>query len=83
MRVVESGPVRVAIEVAREAGGSKFVQTISLSAGDAGKRLEFAERGRLEHQTIESEGVFPAGGFQPNGHLQLGYRNHRAAYREA
>ena len=42
IRVVESGPVRVAIEVSREASGSKFVQTISLSAGDAGKRLEFA-----------------------------------------
>jgi len=42
MRVVESGPVRVAIEVSREAAGSAFVETISLSAGDAGKRVEFA-----------------------------------------
>ncbi len=42
IRVVESGPVRAAIEVSREASGSKFVQTISLAAGDAGKRLEFA-----------------------------------------
>ncbi|MFZ0416841.1 MAG: glycoside hydrolase family 38 C-terminal domain-containing protein [Candidatus Sulfotelmatobacter sp.] len=42
IRVVESGPARVALEVSREAAGSKFVQTISLSAGDAGKRVEFA-----------------------------------------
>jgi alpha-mannosidase len=42
VRVVESGPVRIAIEVSREAAGSKFVQIISLAAGDAGKRLEFA-----------------------------------------
>ena len=42
MRVVENGPARVAIEVAREASGSKFAQTISLAAGDAGKRVEFA-----------------------------------------
>jgi alpha-mannosidase len=42
IRVVESGPARVAVEVSREAAGSKFVQTISLAAGDAGKRVEFA-----------------------------------------
>jgi alpha-mannosidase len=42
IRVVESGPVRVAVEVERETEGSKFVQTISLSAGDAGRRIEFS-----------------------------------------
>jgi len=41
IRVVEQGPVRVAIEVSRETAGSRFVQTIQLSAGDAGKRIEF------------------------------------------
>jgi alpha-mannosidase len=41
-RIVESGPVRVALEIARESEGSKFVQTIRLSAGDAGNRVEFA-----------------------------------------
>ena len=40
MRVVENGPVRVAIEVSRESAGSRFVQTIRLSAGDPGKRVE-------------------------------------------
>ena len=40
-RIVENGSARVAIEVSRETGGSKFVQTIRLSAGDAGKRVEF------------------------------------------
>jgi alpha-mannosidase len=42
IRVVENGPARVAVEVSRETAGSKFVQTISLAAGDAGKRVEFA-----------------------------------------
>jgi alpha-mannosidase len=42
IKIAEHGPARVAIEVSREAAGSKFVQTISLSAGDAGKRVEFA-----------------------------------------
>ena len=41
IRIVENGPVRVAVEVTREAEGSKFVQTIRLSAGDAGNRVEF------------------------------------------
>ncbi len=41
IRVVENGPARVAVEVARETAGSRFVQTIQLSAGDAGRRVEF------------------------------------------
>ncbi|HEX6729625.1 MAG TPA: glycoside hydrolase family 38 C-terminal domain-containing protein [Pyrinomonadaceae bacterium] len=40
-RVVEKGPVRVSLEVARETEDSRFVQTISLAAGDAGNRVEF------------------------------------------
>ncbi len=41
MRVVENGPARIGIEVTRETAGSRFVQTIRLAAGDAGKRVEF------------------------------------------
>jgi len=41
IRVVENGRARVAVEVSRETAGSRFVQTISLSAGDAGRRVEF------------------------------------------
>jgi alpha-mannosidase len=41
IRIVESGPVRASLEVTRDTAGSHFVQTISLSAGDAGKRVEF------------------------------------------
>jgi len=43
IRVVERGPARVAVEVSREAAGSKFVQTISLATGDAGRRVEFKD----------------------------------------
>ncbi|HEY2471025.1 MAG TPA: glycoside hydrolase family 38 C-terminal domain-containing protein [Terracidiphilus sp.] len=42
IRVVEEGPVRVAVEVSRETAGSRFVQTIRLAAGDAGKRVEIS-----------------------------------------
>ncbi len=41
MHVTEKGPVRVSITVSRTVDSSKFVQTISLSAGDAGRRVEF------------------------------------------
>ncbi|HUK47049.1 MAG TPA: glycoside hydrolase family 38 C-terminal domain-containing protein, partial [Terriglobales bacterium] len=59
IRVVENGPVRVAIEVSRETAGSKFVQTIRLSAGDGGKRVEFANA--IDWNTKESnlKAAFP------------------------
>jgi|HubBroStandDraft_1064217.scaffolds.fasta_scaffold00013_55 alpha-mannosidase len=52
IRVVENGPARVAVEVTRETSGSTFVQTISLSAGDAGKRVEFSNA--IDWNTKES-----------------------------
>ncbi|MCC6228580.1 MAG: chitobiase/beta-hexosaminidase C-terminal domain-containing protein [Phycisphaerales bacterium] len=41
VRIVENGAARVAIEVVRQAEGSTITQRIALSAGDAGKRVEF------------------------------------------
>jgi alpha-mannosidase len=43
VRIKEKGPVRVSLEVTRETEGSKFVQTVSLAAGDPGNRVEFGE----------------------------------------
>jgi len=43
-RIVESGPARAAIEVARRGAGSTFIQRIRLAAGDAGDRVEFDTR---------------------------------------
>ncbi len=59
IRVVESGPARVAVEVSRETAGSRFVQTIRLSAGDAGRRVEFANA--IDWNTRESnlKATFP------------------------
>jgi alpha-mannosidase len=39
VRVVEQGPARAALEVVRELAGSRFVQRISLAAGEAGDRV--------------------------------------------
>jgi alpha-mannosidase len=59
IRVVEDGPARVAIEVSRETSGSRFVQTIMLSAGDGGKRVEFGNV--IDWKTRESnlKATFP------------------------
>jgi alpha-mannosidase len=40
LRIAESGPARVALEVARDTEGSSFVQTIRLAAGGAGDVVE-------------------------------------------
>ncbi len=52
VRVVESGPVRVALEVTRTTDGSRFVQTIRLACGGAGDRVEVANK--IDWQTRES-----------------------------
>jgi alpha-mannosidase len=59
VRIAENGPTRVAIEVTRETAGSRFVQTIRLASGDAGKRVEFANV--IDWDTRESnlKAVFP------------------------
>src|SRR6202041_458825 len=40
IRISENGPVRVSLEVTRQTEGSRFVQTVSLAAGDAGNRVD-------------------------------------------
>jgi alpha-mannosidase len=59
IRIVESGPARVALEVARKAEGSTFVQTIRLAAGQAGQRVEF--RNKIDWMTKEAhlKAAFP------------------------
>lgn len=59
VRVVEDGAARVAIEVTRDTAGSHFVQTVSLSAGDGGKRVEFGNV--IDWKTRESnlKATFP------------------------
>jgi alpha-mannosidase len=59
IRVIENGPVRVAIEIIRQTAGSRFVQIVRLSSGDAGKRVEFGNI--IDWSTKESnlKAVFP------------------------
>lgn len=51
VRIKEDGPVRVTLEVSRiNTEGSHFVRTVSLSAGDPGKRVEFG--GAVDWKTL-------------------------------
>jgi alpha-mannosidase len=59
VRVVESGPVRVAVEVSRQGEDSKFVQTLRLSAGDAGNRVEFGNAIDWKGKAANLKVVFP------------------------
>jgi alpha-mannosidase len=59
IRIVENGPVRVALQVSRETEGSHFVQTIRLSAGAAGDRVEFQNAIDWRTKAANLKAVFP------------------------
>ncbi|HLK62430.1 MAG TPA: glycoside hydrolase family 38 C-terminal domain-containing protein [Bryobacteraceae bacterium] len=58
-RIVENGPARVAVEVSRDAEGSHFVQTVRLSAGDTGDRVEFTQSIDWKTMSGNLKAVFP------------------------
>ncbi|HEX8117527.1 MAG TPA: glycoside hydrolase family 38 C-terminal domain-containing protein, partial [Pyrinomonadaceae bacterium] len=59
IRVVERGAARVAVEIERESEGSKFVQTVRLSAGGAGDRVEFANVFDWKSEAAALKATFP------------------------
>jgi len=66
IRIKENGPVRVTLEVSRETEGSKFVQTVSLSAGDAGNRVEFGNAIDWKTLSANLKATFPLSAFNEN-----------------
>ena len=59
VRIVENGPVRVALEVTRTSEGSRFTQTIRLASGAAGNRVEFATGIDWKGKESALKAVFP------------------------
>ena len=59
MRIVENGPVRVAIEVKREGRNSNITQVISLAAGEAGKRVEISNVLDWQSKGVSLKADFP------------------------
>jgi alpha-mannosidase len=72
IRVVENGPVRVAVEVTRETEDSKFIQTIRLAAGDAGNRVEFANAIDWKTQEAALKATFPLTAANPKATYNWG-----------
>lgn len=66
IRIKENGPVRVSLEVTRETEDSKFVQTVSLSAGDPGNHVEFSNA--IDWKTLDAnlKATFPLAASNPN-----------------
>jgi alpha-mannosidase len=71
-RIVENGPARVALKVTRSTEGSHFVETISLSAGDAGNRVEF--NNSIDWATLYAnlKATFPLSASNPMATYNLG-----------
>ena len=44
IKIIEKGPVRIAVEITRKFEASTFIQKISLSTGSPGNRVEFTEK---------------------------------------
>jgi alpha-mannosidase len=59
VRVVERGPVRAAVEITRDSESSHFVQTVSLSEGDAGNRIEIANAIDWKTSAAALKATFP------------------------
>src|SRR5579859_7222725 len=59
VRIVENGPVRVSVEVSRQAEDSNFVQTIRLAAGDAGNHVEFGNAIDWKSKAAALKATFP------------------------
>ena len=57
--IVENGPVRVSLEVQREAEDSVFTQTIRLAAGDAGDRVEVKNHVEWQSKACALKATFP------------------------
>ena len=59
IRISENGPARVSLEVTRTTEGSTFVQTVSLSTGNAGDHVEFRDGIDWQGKAANLKAVFP------------------------
>lgn len=72
IKTIENGPVRVAFEVTRKGENSVIRQIISLSAGDAGKRLEVSNKIDWQSTGVSLKASFPLTAENENATYNLG-----------
>lgn len=59
IRIVEKGPVRVALQIRRKGQNSGIDQILSLAAGEAGKRIEVANTIDWQSKEVSLKASFP------------------------
>ncbi len=59
LRIIEKGPVRVAIEIKRGGRNSSITQVVSLSSGEAGKRVEVSNLADWQSKGVSLKAAFP------------------------
>lgn len=59
LRILENGPVRVAIEVTREGRNSSIKQVVSLAAGEAGKVVQVSNMVNWQSSGVSLKAAFP------------------------
>ncbi len=59
IRMIEHGPVRVAFEVTRKGQNSEIAQIVSLALGEAGKRIEVANKLDWQSTGVSLKASFP------------------------
>ena len=72
LRVIEQGPVRVAIEVKRQGRNSSITQIVSLAAGEAGKHVEISNVCDWQSQGVSLKADFPLTVSNPEATYNLG-----------
>jgi alpha-mannosidase len=59
VKVLENGPVRVALEITKKGRNSEIMQIISLAAGEAGKRIEVSNKIDWQSREVSLKAAFP------------------------
>lgn len=72
IKIIEQGPVRIALEVTRKKRNSEINQIISLSAGNAGKRLEFTNKIDWQSTGVCLKAAFPLVAENENATYNIG-----------
>lgn len=72
VKIIEQGPVRVALEITREGKGSTIQQIVSLSAGEAGKHVDVDNKINWHSQGVSLKAAFPLTVDNPMATYNLG-----------
>jgi alpha-mannosidase len=72
MKVLEHGPVRVALEVTRKKRNSEITQVISLATGEVGKRIEITNKLDWQSTGVSLKASFPLVADNENATYNIG-----------